>query len=152
MVGPHVFAQPIDINAAGRAIGRGSAHHNARTVNRIHHTIAARNNRRTRITRHRGFHASANQRRISADQRHRLTLHVGTHQSAVRVIVFKEGDQRRRNRNKLLGRDVNRRHFFRLHQTEIAALTDRDQFILEAAIAIHIGISLRHNQTLFFHR
>ena len=151
LVGPHVFAQPIDINTAGGTIGRCRPHHNARTVNRIHHTIAARNNRGTRITRHRGFHASANQRRISADQRHRLTLHVGTHQRAVRVIVFKEGDQRRRNRNKLLGRDVNRCHFFRLYQAEIATLTDRDQFILEAAIAIHIGIRLRDDQTLFFH-
>ena len=152
LVGPHVFAQPIDINAAGRAIGRGSAHHNARTVNRIHHTIAARNNRRTRITRHRGFHASANQRRISADQRHRLTLHVGTHQRAVRVIVFQERNQSRSYGHKLLRRNVNRRHFFRLHQAEITTLTDGDQFILESAIAIHIGIGLRHDQTLFFHR
>ena len=39
-------------------------------------------------------------------KRHRLTLHVRTHQRAVGVVVFEERDQRRGDRNELFRRDV----------------------------------------------
>ena len=48
------------------------------------------------------FHARADSRGFSHKQGNRLTLHVGAHQGAVCVVVFKEGDHCRCNRNELL--------------------------------------------------
>ena len=36
------------------------------------------------------FHAGADERRLGAEQRHRLALHVGAHQRAVGVVVLEE--------------------------------------------------------------
>ena len=52
------------------------------------------------------LHAGADDRRVGAQQRNGLTLHVRTHQRAVGVVVFEERNQRRRNRDDLLGRNV----------------------------------------------
>jgi hypothetical protein len=45
------------------------------------------------------FHAGADERRFGAQQRHGLTLHVRTHQRAVRVVVLEERHQRRGDRH-----------------------------------------------------
>ena len=45
-------------------------------------------NRRPRIAGHGFFHAGADERRFGANQRHRLALHVRTHQRTVGVIVL----------------------------------------------------------------
>ena len=50
--------------------------------------------------------AGADVRRLGADQRHRLLLHVGAHQGAVGVVVLEERDQRRADRDDLLRRHV----------------------------------------------
>ena len=69
------------------------------------------------------FHAGADKRCFCAEQRHGLTLHVRTHQCAVGVIVFQERDERRRNRNQLLWRNVHQRDLVaRCHQ-EFASFT-----------------------------
>jgi len=49
------------------------------------------------------FHSRANPRRFGKYQRHRLPLHVGTHEGAVGVIVFQEGNKGSGNRNNLFG-------------------------------------------------
>ena len=59
--------------------------------------------------------AGADVRRLGADERHRLLLHVGPHQGAVGVVVLEERDQRRADRDDLLRRhvhevDLGRRH------------------------------------------
>ncbi len=43
------------------------------------------------------FHASTNNRRFCFNQRHCLPLHVGTHQSTVRIIIFQEWNHCRCN-------------------------------------------------------
>ena len=45
-------------------------------------------------------------RRLGSQQRHRLALHVRAHQRAVGVVVLQERDQRGRDRDQLLRRDV----------------------------------------------
>ena len=82
------------------------------------------------------FHAGADQRRVGADQRHRLALHVRAHQRAVGVVVLEERDQRRGHRDELLRRDVDqRRSSSGRDQTEVAALAARHQVAGEAALA-----------------
>ena len=68
------------------------------------------------------LHAGADERRLGADQRHRLALHVRAHQRAVCVVVLEERDQRRRHRNQLLWRDVDQVDVLRPLHHEIAAL------------------------------
>ena len=50
--------------------------------------------------------AGADVRRLGDEQRHRLLLHVGAHEGTVGVVVLDEGDERRRDRDDLLRRDV----------------------------------------------
>ena len=59
-----------------------------------------------RIARHALFQSGGDQRRFSDDQRHRLTLHVRSHQSAVGVVVLQERDQTGRHRHQLFRRYV----------------------------------------------
>ena len=67
------------------------------------------------------LHAGADQRRLGADQRHRLALHVRAHQRAVGVVVLEERDQRRGDRDELLRRDVDQVDVLRPGQHELAA-------------------------------
>ena len=90
-------------------------------------------------------------RGIGADQRHRLPLHVGTHQRPVRVVVLKERNERRGDGHELLRRDVDRGDVLGLHQPEVALLADRDQILGEPAASVHRGIGLGYDQTLFLH-
>ena len=133
LVGAHELAQPVDVDALGGAVLVGRAHHDARAVDLIDHAGAAGDDGGARVARHRRLHAGADQRRIGLDQRHRLALHVGAHQRAVGVVVLQERDQRRRDRDELLRRHVDRGHVLRLHQPEVALLAHRDQFLGEAA-------------------
>jgi hypothetical protein len=59
-----------------------------------------------RIARNFFFKTSADQRHLRNNQRHPLALHVGTHQRAVRVVVFQKRDEAGRYRNELLRRDI----------------------------------------------
>ena len=52
------------------------------------------------------LHAGADDRRLGLEERHRLALHVRAHQGAVGVVVLEERDERRRDRDDLLGRHV----------------------------------------------
>jgi hypothetical protein len=75
-------------------------------IDLVDHAATAGRDRGAGIARDDGFHAGADKGRVGANQRHRLALHVRAHQRAVGVVVLQERDQRRGNRNELLGRDV----------------------------------------------
>ena len=152
LVGAHELAEPIDIDAAGRALLGGRAHDDARAVDLIDHAGAAGDDRGSGIARHRRLHAGADERGVGLDQRHRLALHVRAHQRAVGVVVLEEGDQRRGDRDELLGRDVDRRHLLGQHEAEIAAAAHRDQFLGEAALRVERGIGLGDDELVLVHR
>ena len=59
-----------------------------------------------RVARGALLHAGADDRRLRLEERHRLALHVRTHQRAVGVVVLEERDERGGDRDDLLGRDV----------------------------------------------
>ena len=88
LVGAHELAQPIDVDALGRVVVVGRAHHDARAVDLVHDASPAGNDRCTAVTCHCRLHAGADQRRVGLDERHRLTLHVGAHQRAIGVAFF----------------------------------------------------------------
>jgi len=53
-----------------------------------------------------GLHTGTDEWRLGAHERHCLTLHVGTHQGAVGVVMLEERNQRGCNRHDLARRDV----------------------------------------------
>ena len=78
------------------------AHNDTLSVDLVDDTCAFRHDRRSTIACNNFFNASSDQRRFCTQQWNGLTLHVGTHQCAVRVVVLKERDQRGGNRDQLL--------------------------------------------------
>ena len=63
--------------------------------------------------------AGADVRRLRHDQRHSLLLHVGAHEGSVGVIVLDEGDQCGRDRDDLLGRDVDQVDLCRRNEVDL---------------------------------
>src|SRR5579864_534647 len=68
------------------------AHDNALGVNRVNHAVATRENHCAGVASSNAFHSCTNDWRLSAQQRNRLTLHVGAHQCAVGIVVLEEGN------------------------------------------------------------
>ncbi len=60
------------------------------------------------------------------------------------VVIFKERDQRRRNRHKLLRAHVDQVDRFRRVQHEFPGLPAGDQVILELAFRVLVRVGLRH--------
>jgi hypothetical protein len=98
------------------------------------------------------LHPGADERRLGTDQRHRLALHVRPHQSAVCVVVLQERDQRRRNRNQLLGRDIDQVDLLRPGHDEISALAAIRQIGRYSAFCIDFDIGLRDGVAPLVHR
>ncbi len=95
------------------------------------------------------LHAGADQRRIGTQQRHRLTLHVRTHQGAVGVVVLEERDQGRSNRYQLLRRNVHEFYFITIDEHELAVLTGVDQFIDETVLLVEWRVRLGDRMPFF---
>ena len=100
-------------------------------------TMTARESRATRSSRPGGH-----QRRFGDQQRHRLALHVGPHQRAVRVVVLQERNQARRHRHELLGRDVHVIHPRRLDVNEVALAPADDPVGSELALVVNRRVGL----------
>ena len=77
-------------------------------------------------------------------------MHVRTHQGAVSIIVLQEWDQRRTDRNDLLGRNVHVIHLIFAEQAGFAFATARYQFFFEAAVFVQVGVRLGNNVVTFF--
>ena len=113
---------------------------------------AAGDDRHAGVARDRLLHAGADQRRLGADQRHRLALHVRAHQRAVGVVVFEERDQRRGDRDQLLRRHVDQVDLLRPAQDEIAVLAAVGQIVGDAALGIDLDIGLGDRVAALVHR
>ena len=61
--------------------------------NRCYLTVTSGNNHLSAIVGCLPLHPGADEGSLRAEQGHRLTLHVGTHQSTIGIVVLKEGDQ-----------------------------------------------------------
>ena len=101
LVCPHEILQRIVV--IFRAGSRYGFYPNMPRVNLLHCAIFPRHLRKPRIFGYPVFVSSANQRRLRAQKRHRLALHIRTHERAVRVIISEKRNERSRNRYKLLG-------------------------------------------------
>ncbi len=153
LVGALELAQIVDVDHRIGALGLvGHPDHDPRGIDLIDHAAALGHHRSTGIARHHGLHAGADQRRLALDQRHRLALHVGAHQGAVGVVVLEERDQRRRDRDQLLGRDVDELDRLGQGQHELAVLAAAHEVLHEALVGVDLGIGLGDRVAPLLHR
>ena len=129
-----------------------NAHDDAVRVDRIDNAVAPSQNHRAGVARRDAFHSSANDRRLRAQQRHGLALHVRAHQRAVRVVVLEERNQRCGDGDQLLRADVDVIDFITAYQHEVAGLAGVDQFGHDAAFVIKLHVGLRDGVPVFFPR
>src|SRR3984885_7343769 len=132
LVGTLEFDQLVDIRTdfAGQLGGMMltlHAHDDAFGVDRIDDAIALGQNDCAGVARGHAFHPGTHQRRFRHQQRNRLALHVGAHQGAVGIVMLQERHQGSRNRDQLLGADVDVIHFRLVHQDEVALAAGVDQ-------------------------
>ena len=113
---------------------------------------AAGDDRDAGVARDRLLHAGADERRLGADQRHRLALHVRAHQRAVGVVVLEERDQRRGHRDELLRRDVDQVDVLRPLHHEVAALAAVGQIGGDPALGVDLDIGLGDRVAALVHR
>ncbi len=100
----------------------------------LHHASALGGDDGPRIAGHLPLEAGAHHRRLGAQERHRLTLHVGTHERAVGVVVLEERDQRGRRAHDLHGREVHEIDVLGVGDRELAAVTHHEPRGLELAV------------------
>jgi len=95
-----------------------------------------------RVTGRDVLHAGADKRRAGAEQRHRLALHVRSHERAVGVVVLQERDERGGHRDQLLRRDVDELDAVARREDEVAGLAGVDAVVTQAAVRVqqHVGL------------
>ena len=86
--------------------------------------------------------AGADDRRLGAQERNGLALHVGAHQSPVRIVVFHKGDHRRGNRDHHLRGDVHQIHAVLFHHHDLVAVAAGDAVVEQAAVFVHRLVGL----------
>ncbi len=90
------------------------------------------------------LHAGADERRLAAQQRDRLTLHVRAHEGAVGVVVLEERDHRGRDRHHLARRDVHVVDRRAGHVVDLAALgADEHARVAEGPVVVQQRVRLR---------
>src|SRR5436190_6265350 len=97
-----------------------------------------------RVDRGAVLEAGADERRLAHEQRHRLALHVRSHESAVRVVVLEERDERRRDRDDLRRRDVHQVDVLRRRHHGLALRgAAQDRVGGELAVLVELRARLR---------
>ncbi len=108
LVGALVLDQVVNINAdfTGNGFVVVDADHHAVGIDIIDHTTSLGDHDSARVNRRNALDAGANHGLFRTQHGHSLTLHVGTHQGAVRIVVLQEGHERGGHRHDLGRRDV----------------------------------------------
>ncbi|GJE72800.1 hypothetical protein CHKEEEPN_4361 [Methylorubrum podarium] len=137
------FLQAVDVDAGLGRVGLfRRADDDTGGVDLIDDAGAAGGDGRTRVAGDHGLHAGADEGRVGADQRHRLALHVRAHQRAVGVVVLEERDQRRRDRDELLGRHVHEIDAVGGDHDDLTRAAADHEVVRQLAARIHAGIGL----------
>ena len=92
LVGALVFDEVVDVYTDFTGLGFCiiHTHHDTGCVNIVDYAAAACSHHSARVDRRHALDTGTDKRFFSAQNRHRLALHVRTHQRAVRVVVLEE--------------------------------------------------------------
>ena len=96
LVRPLELGQRVDVGDF-RLVAFG-ANDDAGRVDALDDAVSPRERADAGVAGELALHARADERRVAADERHGLTLHVRAHERAVRVVVLEERHERRRDR------------------------------------------------------
>ncbi len=96
------------------------------------------------------FHPGADNRRLGDQQRHRLPLHVRTHQSTVGIVVLEERNQTCRHTDHLSRCNVHVVDLFGLDDLEVAAEAGDHIRTSHQCSAVHLGVGRCHVGLAFF--
>ena len=152
LVGTRELLEVVNINthfARDVFIVIDSNHHTV-SINIVNNTATLGLDCRLGVHGHRTFHTRTDNRFFRPQARNALTLHVGTHQSAVGVIVFQERNQGSGGRNDLQRRDVHVLDTFRANHHGFTVFTGAHQFLSQATFVIQLGVSLADDVLTFF--
>ena len=157
LVGALELDELIDVGAellrlAGLLIFRFDANDDAVRVDEVDDAAALAEDDGAGVAGHDVLHAGADQRRIGAEQRNGLALHVGAHECAVRVVVLEERNERGGHGDELLRRDVDEVDLLLLDRDEVAGLAGDDAVVNEVAVLVHHHVGLRDRVALFVPR
>ena len=153
LVGTLELAQLVDVDAGGAGIGlfRG-AHDDTGRVDLIDDAGAPRRDCGAGIPGDGAFHARADDRRVRAQERDGLALHVRAHQRTVGVVILQEGNERRRDRHDLFGADIDHLDRLGLRHDIVAIDPARHEIGREAAILVEFRVRLGDRVAALFHR
>ena len=148
LVGPAELGQVVDVRAhLVRLVGvvrlALHANHDALRVHQIDQAAPPRRHDGAGIACRDVLHPGTDERGARPEQRHRLPLHVRSHERAVRVVVLEERNQRRRHRHELLRRHVDEVDPVARGQHEVAGLPGVDPLVYQVALVVESGVGLR---------
>ena len=126
------------------------AHDDALGVDRIDNAVALGQDHGAGVARGDAFHARAHQRSFRDEQRNRLALHVGAHESAVGVVVLEERHQRRGHGDELLGADVDVVHIGAVDQHKVPLTARVHQIFSDFALVVELDVGLRDGVLVLF--
>src|SRR5687767_10391029 len=92
------------------------------TINILHNTISVCQDLYPCITGSFGFQTCSNDWLFRADQRHCLTLHVGSHQRTVCIVMLEEWNQRSTQTNNLVRSNVHEFNLSFIKNREVTSL------------------------------
>ena len=134
LVAPLVLEERVDVRQV-RLVAVG-ADDDARRVDALDRTVATREDAHTAVAGELALHAGADVRRVRPDEGNRLALHVGAHESAVRVVVLEERNERSGDRHHLVGSDVHELDHVGRDHVEVAVEARRDEGLAELALLV----------------
>ena len=111
-------------------------------VDQVDHAAALAHDHRAGVAGHDVLHPGADQRRLGAEQRHGLALHVRAHECAVGVVVLEERHERSGHGDELLRRDVDEVDLLLLDRDEVARLPGDDAIVHEVAFVVEDHVRL----------
>ena len=149
LVGTTELRQLVNFNADAVRIFVHRTNHDTVGINRVNHTVILADDRCTGIFGNGGFHTGTDQRGFRTQQRYALTLHVRSHQSTVRVVVFQERNKRGRNRHQLFRRNVDEIDVFRRMKFKFAGFAAGNGIFDESAVVADFGVGFRNDVLAF---
>ncbi len=153
LVRPLEFEQIVDVDRGGFGVGLGGRpDDDPGGIHLVDDARAAGDDRDAGIAGDRLLHPGTHKRRLGADQRYRLPLHVRTHQRPIGVVVFEKRDQRRRHRDQLFRRNVDQINVLRPLHHKVTASAAIGQLGQDPTVAVGRHIGLRDRVAAFVHR
>ena len=152
LVGTGEFNQVVNIDThfTGSRFIVMDTNHNTVGINILNHTAAAGNDCSSRVNSNGTFDTGTNHRFFRTQARYGLTLHVGTHQCTVRIIVFQERNQGCRYGYHLTGCHVHILHTVRRCHNGFAFFATSYQVANQITVFVQISIRLCNHITAFF--